>query len=193
MKKALIAFLFLGFVFGFAATKSKKVKIGPAPTKAAPAAKAHTVENFDFLYGQWELLNSQGIKSRKPASLDDKSLNFVLEEDIYLESDAAAANAGCESGVEFRKFTKGQHRAYIKQVKNFPLLQGYFGSGKREGIWTGEVICKDSKKTLWSAALMTRRQLFLTSGSHVVELYRRDNVAPLRETFTDSDAEVSTE
>jgi hypothetical protein len=74
-----------------------------------------------------------------------------------------------------------------------PLLRQYFGDGKRDGIWTGEVLCKGTHKVLWTAALLTRRQLFLTSDTHVVELYRRDSAAPIRENFTDSDSEVTTE
>ncbi len=190
MKKALIAFLTLGFFFGFAATKSSKVKVKPQTKKHI---QLRQIENFNFLYGQWELLNAQNIKSRKPASLEDSSLNFVLEEDIYLESNATKANAVCNDGVEFKKYSLGRHRAFIKNAKNLPLLRQYFADGKRDGIWTGEVLCKKNQRVLWSAALLTRRQLFLTSDTHVVELYRRDSVAPIRETFTDSDSEVSTE
>ncbi len=187
MKKALIAFLALGFFFGFAATKPIKVK--DKQKKIQP----RQIENFDFLYGQWELLNAQNVKSREPASLIESSLSFVLEEDIYLESNASKANAKCDDGVEFKKYSLGRHRAFIKEAKKLPLMRQYFSDGKRDGIWTGEVLCKKNKKVLWSAALLTRRQLFLASETHVVELYRRDSVVPLRETFTDSDSEVSTE
>lgn len=189
MKNALIAFLVLGFFFGFAATKSKS----QLKKQSSKKVKSHQIENFDFLYGQWELLNAQDIKSRKPSSLEESSLNFVLEEDIYLESDATKANVSCDDGVEFKKYSLGRHRAFIKEAKNLPLMRQYFADGKRGGIWTGEVLCKKNQKVLWSAALLTRRQLFLTSQTHVVELYRRDSVAPIRETFTDSDSEVSTE
>lgn len=190
MKKALMAFLVLGFVFGFAATKSKKVKVKP---QAKKQLKQKEIDNFDFLYGQWEMLNAHGVKSRNPSSLEDKSLNFVLEEDIYLESNAARANADCDDGVEFKKYSNSEHRTFLKEAKTLPLMRQYFADGKRGGIWTGEVLCKGSHKVLWSAALLTRRQLFLASDTHVVELYRRDSVAPIRETFTDSDSEVSTE
>ena len=191
MKNALIAFLVLGFFFGFAATKSKKVK-SKAPTSKKLQHKQQ-IENFDFLYGQWELLNAQGLNSRKPSSLEEASLNFVLEDDIYLESNASKAKASCDSGVEFKKFTNSEHRAFLKEAKKLPLMRQYFADGKRGGIWTGEVICKSTHKPLWSAALLTRRQLFLASDTHVVELYRRDSVTPIRESFTDTDAEVSTE
>ncbi len=192
MKKALIAFLALGFFFGFAATKSQKLKL-QKQTLTQKKTKVSPLENFDFLYGQWELLNAQDIKSRKPSSLEEASLNFVLEDDIYLASGATKANAECENGVEFKKYSKGEHRAFIKGAKSLPLMRQYFADGKRDGIWTGQVLCKGNHKLLWSAALLTRRQLFLTSNTHVVELYRRDSVAPIRDTFTDSDSEVSTE
>ncbi len=191
MKKALIAFLVLGFFFGFAATKSKKPKV--TSNVREQLKQKNQIENFEFLYGQWELLNAHGVSSRKPSSLEDKSLNFVLEEDIYLESNATKANAGCDSGVEFKKFSKSEHSAFIKEAKKLPLMRQYFADGKRGGIWTGEVLCKGDHKVLWSAVLLTRRQLFLASDTHIVELYRRDSVAPIRETFTDSDSEVSTE
>jgi hypothetical protein len=115
MRRTLIAFLVLGFFFGFAATKTKKDKVTPLTKKQIEQKE---IDNFDFLYGQWELLSTQGIKSRQPSSLEDKSINFVLEEDIYLESNATKANSTCEAGVEFKKFGKGDHKAFIKLAKS---------------------------------------------------------------------------
>jgi hypothetical protein len=181
MKYSLIAFLAVGFIFGFAATVSDK---------KAPAVVA---DNFDFLYGQWEVLGAQGLKDRKPASLDDKSLNFVLEEDVYLDSNAVKANGDCSSGVAFQRFSRSEQKDFLKRARSMPLLKSYFGDGKRDGIWSGKVVCNESAKPLWTAIMLSRRQLFLVSQSDVVELYKREIARPIQESFTDTDAEVSTE
>lgn len=189
MKRAFAAFLFLGFVFGFAATTHRSEKNERRGTVIQKAIE----ENFDFLYGKWELLNAQGIKSRSPASLDDKTLNFVLEDDIYLDSDAVRADANCDSGVEFSRHSKSDHDKFLKKAKSLPLLRAYFADGRRSGIWTGNVLCKRTHQPLWSAVLLTRRQLFLVSGQDVAELYRRESAAPVHESFTDSDSEITSE
>src|SRR4051812_43430115 len=120
MRRALIAFLVFGFLSGFAATMHHSSKKQSAPKLSSKKSRTKNFQsdgNFDFLYGQWELLNAQGITSRKPSSNDESAGNFVFEEDIYVDSALAKANGSCNSGVEFEKYALGQHRAFLKEAK----------------------------------------------------------------------------
>lgn len=192
MKHALIAFLVVGFFFGFAGTKYKPpVQLPVKKLEASTLPQAP--ENFDFLYGKWEVIKSYKLKARAPTSLNNRNLSFLFEDNLYLDSNASRANAKCPSGVEFSQFSKGESHAFIKRAKALPLLSPFFSSGRREGIWSGQVVCRKTRQPIWNAMMISRRQLFLVSKTDVVELYRRESARPIRENFTDSDEEVASQ